>query len=105
MAETKAAAEQAVEERARAAADPVSANSRTNPNFYDDYAYTYLLDDKWETINILKIYCQPLPNKKHKGYWFAVGYIEYLRQPTAENMEVESKVDRVAISVGNSWKE
>ena len=104
MADAKAAVKQAKEERARAKADPKSADWDTNPNYYSDYRYTFLLDDEWETIEILKIYCRPT-QLKHKGYWSNLGYIEYLVMPTEESFEVSSEVKQVIVSYGYTWKE
>ena len=104
MADARAAVKQVHEERARAEADPKSADFDTNPDFYSDYRYGFLLDDEWETIEILKIYCRPT-QLKHEGYWSNLGYIEYLVMPTDESFEVNSKVEQVIVSYGYTWKE
>ena len=103
MADAKAAMKQANQERARAKADPKSADFDTNPNYYDDYRYTFLLDSEWETIEITQVYCAPRPNKKHKGYWYNTGYLEYLKRPTDKAFGVETEVDRVIVSYGYNW--
>ena len=105
LADGKAALKQVDEERARAKADPMSADFSTNPHVYGDYQYGFLLDDEWQTIEITKIYCEPVPNKRHKGYWFNTGYLEYIKHPTAKAFKVKTEVDRVIVSYGYSWKE
>ena len=103
MDEAKAALEQAYEERDRAKADPESADWDTNKNIYNEYRWTFLLDDDYETIQITKVYCRPRPNKKHKGYWYNLGYLEYIKHPTEKSIE-ETEVDKVIVSYGYTWK-
>ena len=105
MADSKAAMEEAYEERARAKADPKSASRDTNPDFYSDYEYSFLLDDEWETIEITQIYCRPRSFKNHKGYWRSTGYLEYLKRPTDKAFTVETEVEQVVVSYGYTWKE
>ena len=103
MAESTAAARQANQERARAKADPKSADSDTNPNFYDDYEYTFLLDSEWETVEITQVYCKP--QQINGSTWSNVGYLEYIVTPTEKSFDVSTKVERVMVSYGYNWNE
>ena len=103
MADARAAARQANQERARAQADPKSADFDTNPNLYDDYTYTFLLDSEWETIEITQVYCQP--KQINGSTWSNLGYLEYIVTPTAKSFDVSTKVERVIVSYGYNWKE
>jgi len=102
MEESKAELKLANEERARAKADPKSADFDTNPNYVSDYDYPFLLDSEWETIEITQVYCSPHPYKNHKGYWHNFGYLEYLRRPTDKAFG-RTEVDRVVVSYGYNW--
>ena len=105
MAEVRAAAKQAKAEQAKAAANPRLADRKTNPNYYTDFRYPYLLDSEWETVEILSVYCEPRQLKQHRGYWSNLGYIEYLVRPTGTSYVDKSEVREVIVSYGYNWKE
>jgi len=97
--------EKVKEERARAKADQKSASFKTNENIYDEYKYTFLLDSEFRSILLTQAFCRPSGNKYHKDLWHNVGYIEYLERPTDKSFAVETKVDKVVVSYGYTWKE
>lgn len=105
MADANLALNKAKRERARAKADPKSADFDANPNVYSEYTYNFLLDDEWETVEITQIYCKPSKNTKHKEYWHNRGYLEYIKRPTDKSFSVETEVDKVIVSYGYTWKE
>lgn len=75
-------------------------------DYYDNFTWTFLHSDKFEDVTILKSYCQPNRNSKHEGYWYVVGYIEYLVEPTeADILSGNSEVKQVITSYPTDWKE
>jgi len=71
--------------------------------FYETFKHWIYFSDEDERITILRGYCQPSPNKKHKGLWYVVGYVEYLKQPLDGWGEAE--VDKTSISESiYSWR-
>ncbi|QNJ23043.1 hypothetical protein SynMITS9220_01750 [Synechococcus sp. MIT S9220] len=72
--------------------------------YYDTFKWTFLLDEEYEKINIIRGYCDPSPNKKFKDMWSVAAYVEYLSRPL--DGSEESEVDRVYISGSSySWDE
>lgn len=72
-------------------------------DYYDNFRYTYLISDEWETVTILNAFCKPRP-LKNKNYYSNLGYIEYLVQPTGKGLRVESEVQQVIVSYGYTWE-
>ncbi len=105
MADARAEVKQILEERERAKVDPKSADRDTNPDYYSDYTYGFLLDNKWETVELENIYCNVLPYDMHKGYFQNVGYLEYVRRSTDQSPRVVAEVKQLIVSLGYTWKE
>ena len=79
---------------------------RDREDFYDNFEWDFLHSDKFETVTIIKTYCQPRPKQNHKGIWFVTGYIEYLTVPTESDiLGGDSEVKKVITSYPTAWKE
>ena len=67
-----------------------------------NHSIPYFSDD-YETITIIRDYCQPTPRYKYKGLWKTSGYVEFLRVPL--DVSDKSKVYKTwANNTSYTWR-
>lgn len=74
-------------------------------DYKKDVNYSWLHSDKYDDVKLIRSYCKPAKNQKHKGYWYVTGYLEYLTIPKEGSLRMETELHKSALSTGTSWKE
>jgi hypothetical protein len=68
--------------------------------------FSLLRSNEYDNVEILDSYCKPTRNDKFKNYWYAAGWVEYLKRPTEKYRDVSSnELKKVMFVLPISWRE